>query len=137
MGTDEVVAWLEEVEKIDTLIKGKEDKISEIMDLATKITASIDGMPRGGGGISDKVGDNALKLAVLSKEKEDLEKQKNYIIKTLQKLPVNEFKVLYREYVLYMNQKEIAVDLHYTRFTIRRIKQKALKSLGEILKVAT
>lgn len=132
----DVVVWLEQIAKLDDLIHTKEDDIARLMNSATKMTASLDGMPRCGG-ISDKVGENAVKLAELSKEKEALERQKNNIIKTMEKLPPNEFKVLYREYVLYMKQKEIAADLHYTRFTIRRIKQKALNSLGKILKVAT
>ena len=132
----DVVVWLEQIAKLDDLIHTKEDDIARLMNSATKMTASLDGMPHCGG-ISDKVGENAVKLAELSKEKESLERQKNNIIKTMEKLPPNEFKVLYREYVLYMKQKEIAADLHYTRFTIRRIKQKALNSLGKILKVAT
>lgn len=127
----DVVEWLEQIAKWDDLIHTKEDEIAKHLVFATKMTASLDGMPHGGG-ISDKVGENAIKIAELSKEKEDLQRQKDDIIKTLQKLPPDEFKVLYREYVLYMSRKEIAADLNYTRVQVWRIKQKALERLKDV-----
>lgn len=136
MDEQAVIEWLEQIAKLDVQIKEKEDKIAPLLSSATKMTASLDGMPHGCG-ISDKVGDNAVKLAELSKEKDALERRKDYIIKTMQKLPAAEFGVLYREYALYMKQNKICREMGYSRFTIRRIKQNALASLGKIIKVAT
>lgn len=127
-----VIEWLEQIAKFDVQIEEKENKIAEQFCVATKMTASLDGMPHGGG-ISDKVGDNAVKLAELSQEKKALENRKNYIIKTMQRLPANEFGVLYREFVLYMQQVEIAFDLGFSRWTVWRIRKNAIKLLGEIL----
>lgn len=127
-----VVEWLEQIAKLDVQIIEKENKIAEQLVVATKMTASLDGMPHGGG-VSDKVGDNAVKLAELSQEKKALENRKNYIIKTMQRLPADEFGVLYREFVLYMPQVNIAFDLGFSRWTVWRIRRNAIKLLGEIL----
>lgn len=129
----DVVEWLEQIAKLDELIHTKEDKIQKLLASATKMTASLDGMPHGSG-ISDKVGENAIKIADLSQEKEALKQQREHIIKTMQMLPLNEFKVLHREYVLCMSRKEIAADLNYTRVQVWRIKQKALERLKDVTK---
>ena len=136
MDVVEIQKWLEQIAKLDALIKNKNIAISRYMGIATKITASLDGMPHCGG-VSDKVGNNAAKLAELSKEKDILERRKDYIIKTLEKLPADEYKVLYNEYVRYMKQKEICREMGYSRITVWRIKQKAFELLGELLKVET
>lgn len=129
-----VIEWLEQIAKLDVQINAKEDEIAKYMALATKMTASISGMPHGGG-ISDKVGGNAVKLAELSKEKEALEKQKDYIIKTLKKLPADEFGVLYREFALYMKQTEISHEMGFSRWTVWRIRNNALENLKKLLSI--
>ena len=51
--------YLKNIEKIDRLI---EEKLHQKDDLRNmKITASIDGMPRGSGGSSDKIGNAVAK----------------------------------------------------------------------------
>ena len=127
-----VISWLEQIAKLDVQIKAKEKNIADKMDLATKMTANLDGMPHCGG-ISDKVGDNSIKIAQLSKEKEALENKKNYIIKTMQRLPPDEFAVLYNEYVLGMKQTEISREMGFSRWTAWRIRNNALEILKEIL----
>ena len=128
-----VIEWLEQVEKLDELIRAKRNDIADIMDRATKITASIDGMPHGSGK-SDKVGDNAVKLADNRREElHTLERKKEYIIKTIETLPAKEYGVIYREFVLLMTQEQIAFDMCYSTVQIWRFKKQALKRLGEIL----
>lgn len=132
MDEQAVIEWLEQIAKLDVQIKAKEDEIAKRLSFATKMTASLDGMPHCGG-VSDKVGDNAVKLAELSKEKEALENRKNYIIKTMQRLPANEFEVLYREFVQYMSQSQICFDMGFSRWTVWRIRNKALEILKDFL----
>lgn len=127
-----VIVWLEQIKKLDVQINEKENKIADIMNVSTKMTASLDGMPHCGG-VSDKVGDNAVKLADLSREKEALENRKNYIIKTMQRLPADEFEVLYREFVQYMSQSQICFDMGFSRWTVWRIRNKALEILKDFL----
>lgn len=127
-----VIEWLEQIKKLDVQIKEKEDSIAKQLDAATKITASLDGMPHGCG-ISDKVGENAVKLAELSKEKESLQRKKDNIIKTMQKLPANEFAVLYDEFVSYKKQAEISRERNFSRWTVWRIRNKAIENLKEFV----
>lgn len=135
MDEQAVIEWLEEIAKLDVQIKGKENAIADKMDMATKMTASLDGMPHGGG-VSDKVGDNAIKLAELSKEKDALERQKDYIIKTMQRLPADEFKVLYNEFVLHMKQIEICREFGFSRWTVWRIRKNSLENLKKLLDIS-
>lgn len=128
-----VIAWLEQIKKLDELIRAKEDDIAYVIERATKITASIDGMPHCGGK-SDKVGDGAVKLADLhTEELSELKQQRQYIIDTIKLLPADEFGVLRREFVKGMTQEQIAYDMNYSTVQIWRIKKRALKMLGEIL----
>ena len=128
-----VIAWLEQIKKLDELIQAKEFDIADVMAKATKMTASFDGMPHGGG-VSDKVGDNAVKLADRHRDELNaLKQQKQYIIDTLKMLPAKEYGILRRQYVMGMSQEQIAFDMNYCTVQIWRIRKKALKRLGGIL----
>lgn len=128
-----VVGWLNQIAKLDELIQAKEFDIAQIMEQATKMTASLDGMPHGGG-VSDKVGGNAVKLADYRRDELDaLYRKKEYIINILELLPVKQYGVLYREFVRGMSQEQIAYDMNYCTVSVWRIKKEALKSLGDIL----
>lgn len=128
-----VIDWLKQVAKLDELIQSKEFEIADIMAQATKMTASLDGLPHGGG-VSDKVGDNAVKLADHRRDELNaLYRKKDYIIHTIELLPADEYGVLYREFVRGLTQWEISCDMNYSTVTIWRIKKRALKMLGKIL----
>lgn len=133
MREEDVLSWLGQIRKLDELIRAKDAERSRVMARATKCTSSIDGMPRSGGGRSDKVGDGAVKLASLSEEKEALQQKRDRIVKTLEQLPADEFGVLHREFVLGMTQWQIACDMNYSTVSVWRIKKRALRLLGEIL----
>ena len=128
-----VIAWLAQIKKLDELIRAKEDDIADAMARATKMTASIDGMPHSGGK-SDKVGVGAVKLAELhTEELHELEQQRQYIIDTIKMLPAKEFGVLDRKYVRGMSEEQIAEDIGYCTVQVWRIKKNALRLLGDIL----
>lgn len=124
-----VIDWLGQIKKLDELIKAKE---FEIMAQATKMTASLDGMPHGGG-VSDKVGDGAVKLAE-DKDLNDLKQRRQYIIDTIKLLPAKQFGVINREYVQGMTQEQIAEDMNYCTVQVWRIKKIALKTLQDVMK---
>ena len=134
MDEKSVVSWLEQIKKLDELIRAKEDDIAAIYGRATKITASIDGMPHCGGK-SDKVGDGAVLLADKdSAELASLKQQRQYILDTIKLLPAKQFGVLDREYVRGMSQEQIAYDMGYCTVQVWRIKKKALQSLQDVIK---
>lgn len=129
---ENVVEWLESVKKLDELIVAKEVEYDQLMTMATKITPVITGMPHGGG-VTDKVGNYAIKLAQLAQETnaawDRYIDQRSEVIRILEKLPANEYGVLHREYIRYMTQEDIARDMGYSTVQIWRIKQSALAIL--------
>lgn len=127
-----VLEWLEQIEKIDELISSTESEIQRTFGKATNKVSSLDGMPRSSG-VSDKVGDNAVKLVALEKKKISLESQKEYIIKILERLPTKEYGVIHRRYVRYMKLEDIAAEMNYSTVHVWRIEQKAFEILKGIL----
>ena len=132
-----VIDLLESVKKLDELLIAKEAERQQLWALATRITPQMNGMPHAGG-VSDKVGNIAVKLAQLAHETnvawDKYLVQKNQVIALLEQLPANEYGVLHREYVRYMTQDAIAQDMGYCAVQIWRIKQSALESLKHVMK---
>lgn len=134
---EKVIEWLEQVKKLDELIDAKLAERKQLMDLATKITPEMTGMPFGGG-VTDKVGNIAVKLADLARETDAAVDRyldhKSAVLAVLERLPANEYGVLHREYVRYMSQEDIAQDMGYSTVQVWRIKQAALNLLKDVMK---
>ena len=136
----DVEEWLEQVAKLDQLIIGKLAERERLMSLATNITTKpMDGMPHSNTGtVSRKVENAVVELTMLSNETDALIHKftnlKNEVVKTLEKLPHNEYAVLHRRYIRYMTWEEIASDLNYSTIQVWRIKKKALKILKDEMK---
>lgn len=58
---------LKELRKIESLINAKLDELQAVKSLAEKVTAAFSDEPRGGG-ISDKTGDNVVKIIMLEND---------------------------------------------------------------------
>lgn len=133
---EKVIEWLEQVRKLDELIKAKEAEYYQLMTMATKTTPELTGMPHAGG-VTDKVGNYGVKLAMKAQETnaawDRYIDQKAEVIRVLEQLPANEYGVLHREYIRYMTQEEIARDMGYSTVQIWRIKQKALNLLKDVM----
>lgn len=134
-GVQDVQAWLEQIRKLDELIQAKHAEYYQLLNMATRITPSMDGMPHGTG-VSDKVGNMAVKLADLANEANTIWDyyidQRNAAIAVLEKLPALEYGVLHRKYVRYMTQEAIADDMGYSTVQIWRIEQNALELLKKM-----
>lgn len=132
----DVVCFLERVQMLDEMIKAKIAERDQLWDLATNITPVMSGMPHGGG-VSDKVGNLAAKLADLARETNDLIDMyidhKANVIQTLEKLPAKEFGVLHRIYVQHMTMGECASDMGYSTVQIWRIKRLAMLHLQDVI----
>ncbi len=135
-----VVEWLERIELYDDLIKSKQLEYDEALELAANTTSKApDGMPFSNSGqVSDKVGNGAVDLATLAQEKliliDKYTKAKEEAIGILEQLPANEYKVLYRKYILYMTWENVARDINYSYSQVRRIKLMAYEHLAELLR---
>ena len=136
----DVIGWLEKVRKLDELIDAKCAERDQLWAMATKITPEMTGMPHGGG-VSDKVGNIAAKLADMARETNDLVDQyvdyKQMVIRELEKLPANEYGVLHRYYIQYMTWEEVAADMGVCGMTVWRWWQKGLKNLSDVVECYT
>ena len=134
---DDVIDFLESVKTLDELIMGKEAERQQLWTMATRIPPQMTGMPHVGG-MSDKVGNIAAKLAQLAEETDatwdKFIARRTAVIALLEKLPADEYGVLHREYVRYMTQEAIANDMGYSRMQVWRIKQDALRMLKHVMK---
>lgn len=135
-----VIEWLERVKLLDELIDSKQAELDRITELATNTTAKApDGMPFSNtGNVSDPTGNGAVDLVTLAGEKQRLidtyTTAKEEVIRMLEQLPLDEYKVLHRHYIRYMKWGEVARDISYSYTSVWRIKNKALVHLEELLK---
>lgn len=135
-----VCDWLDQVKMLDELINAKLAERNQLMDMATKITPELSGMPRGGG-VSDRVGNIAAKLADLAKEADDLVDRymdhRELVIKTLEKLPPMEYGALHRHFIQYMTWEEVAADMGKSTMQVWRYKKKGLGILANEMECYT
>lgn len=127
--------WLEQVKWLDERIDAKLAEREQLLDIATKITPSLDGMPHGGG-VSDKVGNIAVKLATLAEETNALVDryvdQRQKVIQALEILPEDEHTIMHKYYVLGKSWEDIANEVNKSRQTVWNWKISALKKLSEV-----
>lgn len=136
----DVCAWLDQVKKLDELINAKLAERDQLWALATNITPEMTGMPHGGG-VSDKVGNIAVKLADLARETNDLVDHfvdyKASVVATLEKLPPNEYGALHRHYIQYMTWEEVAADMGRCSVQVWRYRKKGLEMLVDVIECYT
>lgn len=135
-GVQAVCDWLDQVKKLDELIDAKLAERDQLWTLATKITPEMTGMPHGGG-VSDKVGNIAAKLADLAQETNEVVDHfvdyKASVVAALEKLPAKEYGALHRHYIQYMTWEEVAADMGKSYMQVWRYRKKGLEILaGEI-----
>lgn len=127
--------YLKNIEKIDRLI---EEKIHQKEDLRNmKITASIDGMPRGNGGSSDKIGNAVAKIGEIEEEIDskidELVALKLEATGLINKLDVQENLLLDMRYIRGMDWETIADEFCYEKRNVHRLHSRALNRLEEIM----
>lgn len=126
--------YLQKIRTYDILINGEKKERQKIWQEATSISSPLGKEPvQGGGTVSDKVGNFAIKLAVIDAkiEKYTAEKDKRIaLIATLEKpLELSVCYKLYVEYVKYPTLAAIADELCYSYQYIKEVHGEALKKL--------
>lgn len=133
----EVITWLESVKKLDELIEAKTAERDKLWAMATNMTANSDGMPHAKGGVSDPVGNGAVKLRMIADEINGLIDtyidRKQQITNALEKLPPNEYGALHRYYIQYMTWEDVAQDMNKSTMQIWRYRKKGLKILSDVI----
>ncbi len=131
-----VIDWLNKVRKLDELIDAKQVERDQLWALATKITPEVSDMPHGGG-VSDKVGNAAVRLVEMTQDLDRLVDEyvdyKQMIVRELEKLPANQYGVLHRYYIQYMTWEEVATDMNVSSMSVWRYWQNGLKNLAGVV----
>lgn len=135
-GVQDTVWWLCRVQFLDELINAKIVERDQLMNLATKITPNMDGMPHGSG-TSDKVGNVAVKIADLARETDELIDElvdhKREVIAALEKLPPKEHLLLHKRFIQGKSWTDIADDMGISQVHVWRLKVKALENLTNVI----
>lgn len=123
--------YLSEIQMLDKNIETKEDELARLWSAATSTTSPADREP-GGGGITDKVGNNATKIAD-SKLREEIaalkaDRQKRIDLIYTIKNPL-QFIVLYKHYVCHEKLVDIAEQERYSYQYIVEIHSETIKRL--------
>ena len=123
------------VKKLNMLIDNKELEKQELFTLATKTTQVLSDMPKAPG-VSDKVGNLSVKLLMKDQEINhvidvyvDL---KHEIIEQIEKLPADEYEVLYKYYVLDEGLFDIADDRSQSVDWIKKLKWRGISKIKVI-----
>lgn len=132
----DIVAWLEQVGKLDQLIDAKIAERERVRALAVNTVGSMDGMPHAPG-VTDKVGNMTVKLISLEEELnaliDEYVDRKQEVVKALEALPEREYGVLHRYYIRGMTWEQVADDIGYCTTQIWRIKTNGLKLLQDAI----
>ena len=121
--------YLGMIEKLNLLINNKILEKEELFTITTKTTQANDGMPHASG-TSDKVGNGAVKLVQKAQEIDttidlfyDLKQE---IIGQMQKLPVDEYNILYQSFVQGVSLSSIADDLEMSFAHVKRVRKNGI-----------
>lgn len=124
--------YLGMIEKLNLLITNKILEKEELFTITTKTTQANDGMPHASA-ISDKVGNGAVKLVQKAQEIDaaidlfyDLKQE---IIGQMQKLPVDEYNILYQSFVQSVSLGDIADDLGMSTAQVKRARRNGIADL--------
>lgn len=134
-----VEEWLKEVKTLDDLINSKLLERKRLEALATDTSVRLpDGMPHSNTGmVSKKVENAVIEMITLDDEINKLTDRfidhKKRVMAALKQLPRTEYDVLHARYICYMKWELIAEDLNYSVPHLRRIKNRALEDLSQIV----
>ena len=131
--------YLGQLSRLDAQINNKLQEKQWVTELALHITPSLTGMPRPSG-TSDKVGNAAVRLAMLEREIDRIVDRlidtRIEIVKLLETLPHDEYNVLHQYYVQGNTMEAIAagwVPKPRSERQVYRIKHRAVRRVQIIL----
>ena len=130
--------FLERVEKIEAIIENKLIEQMRWKEIATNISANMDGEKVQASGSTSKIADAIIKCVSMEEEiaecVESLIKEKNNVVRVLEMLySPTEYKILHMRYIQYISLTDIAdrLDRDYTWVTTTH--GRALKNVQKIL----
>lgn len=129
--------YLEQLDHLETVIQNKTIEREQWRDVALGITARYDGERVQSSGSQQKMSDAVIKLADIDREIDGIIDQqidtRREIIRTIEQLKPNEYKVLHLLYIQNKSFKEVAAECGKSHSWATSVHGIALKNLQKIL----
>ena len=125
--------YLEQYEKIDTMILNKTFEAEKWDALAQSITASIGNERVQSSGSQQKMADAINKSIDMKSEIETLVSKKKEITDTIEQIPMLEYDILHRVYIQGKTLKEVQAEMKRQYTWITTVHGRALQYVQEIL----
>lgn len=130
--------YLQQVQKIDTIIKNKMIEKEQWKAMAESITAASDGERVQASGSQQKMADAVIRYVEIEAEIDEyinlLLETKRDVVSVIERLPAIEYDVLHKIYIQYKEMYEVAAECQKTYSWVTTIHGRALKHVQEILK---
>jgi DNA-directed RNA polymerase specialized sigma subunit len=126
-------AYLEQIEKLDRMIKNKLSEVAKWEEVAASITAFSEGERVQSSGSLQKMADALDRCVDLRDEIKNCFAQKDAIIAVIEQLKPDEYDLLYKVYAQYLTLKEAAYKCGISYSNATTIHGRALKNVQRIL----
>ena len=133
--------FLSQVKKLDTIINNKQDELTRLNGMTTKVTASWSGEVVAGSGSQDKLGDTIAKIVDLQNEiNKDIDRligKKREVGEVIEKVQnARQIRVLYLRYFDHQTWESIACNMGLSYQGVCKIHGRALESVKKVLENA-
>lgn len=134
--------YLGQAYRLDQRIDAKIAQVSSLNDLATKCTATLNGMPRNPNRGGSAMADAVVKIISLQNEiNEDIDKLvdlKREMVTLIKRVNDTEYQTLLeKRYLCFMTWEQIAVDMNYSIHHLYKIHNAALAICDKLLRQDT
>lgn len=134
--------YLGQAYRLDQRIDAKIAQVSSLNDLATKCTATLNGMPRNPNRGGSSMADAVVKIISLQNEiNEDIDKLvdlKREMVTLIKRVNDTEYQTLLeKRYLCFMTWEQIAVDMNYSIHHLYKIHNAALAICDKLLRQDT
>jgi hypothetical protein len=130
----DVRKYLERISMIDILISTKVEEYNRWEEIASGLGGFSGAEKTGGSGNTDKIPNAVCHYCDIEREIDALIAERNGILKNIEKLPADEYKVIYLLYVNGLPMKEAAYKCNKS---YDWIKEKRKKAFGLLEKIVT
>jgi RNA polymerase sigma factor (sigma-70 family) len=131
------IDFLEQINKIDTMIANKLEEIERWKTLATSTTAPINGDRVQSSGSQQKMADATLEYLTIEDDlKADIErlrKARRDIVEVIEQLPVKQYDILHKIYIQGLTFRQISEISGKSKGSIDSTKKKAIRNVQAIL----
>lgn len=127
------IVYLCRYKKIDLLIANKEAEKQMWLDMATGITAKVGGERVQSSSDHHTMERQVVEAATIDEEIALLKEEKRQIIKTIEKLPPDEYDLLHKVYVQGKSLKEVQVSHGMSYSWATTMHRKAKRSLEKLI----